>query len=88
MAEFLNKLDVTPEVRTKLEHYGARTPLALLALRNASPDSFNRFIGQLTADEVATKLDAMLNDDDRAVLHRKPTGVRSFGALLDPASRK
>lgn len=84
MAEFLNKLDVTPEVRTKLEHYGARTPRALLALRIASPDSFNRFIGELMADEVATKLDAMLNDDDRAVLQSTPTGVRAFGALLTP----
>jgi hypothetical protein len=82
MAEFLNKLDVTPEVRSKLAHYGARSPRALLAVRNASPDAFDHFMGALTANDVAVQLDAMLSDEDRAFLERKSPVVQSLGALL------
>ena len=44
-ATFLDAFDLSDEERAKLASFGARSPLALLSLRRASPQAFDNYLG-------------------------------------------
>lgn len=80
---FLSALSASEQTRQKLAELGADTPLALLCMRQASPEAFDAFIGE-PAESVATELLASLSPEERAFF-QSPTPLPAYplGARLD-----
>lgn len=83
-SQFLDELTLSDEERAKLAKLGARTPVALLAMRKASKQAFDDYIGQDRADVIATELDSLLTDEERESLKGPAKRVGRLGARLDP----
>ncbi len=82
-SDYLNRLEITPEERDRLTDLGAASPLAVLGIRKAAPEAFDRLLGPARAEEIAGQLAALLSEEERAVLDR-PVTARSLGARLEP----
>jgi hypothetical protein len=87
-AEFLKSLLLSEEERQKLAGLGASSPLALLFLRKASPEAFDRHIGADRAAAIAEALEGLLSDEDKVKLKAPFTPRGKFGARLCPAPQK
>ena len=83
-ADFLNELSLTADERAKLESFGAQTPMALLSIRRASPEAFDRHIGIDRAASIARELELLLNDDERKRLRAPLRPPGPMGARLEP----
>lgn len=86
--EFLKDLPISEEERQKLASLGASTPLALLSLRKASPEAFDRHVGADRAAAVAEALEGLLSEEDKVRLRAPFTPKGKFGARLSPAPQK
>ncbi|MBZ5726651.1 MAG: hypothetical protein LAP87_16830 [Acidobacteriia bacterium] len=83
-AEFLKNLPIGEEERAKLSEFGAATPLALLAMRKASKDAFDSYLGRDRADAIACELEKLLTPGEAESLKQPIKSVGRFGARLDP----
>ena len=87
MTDYLDGLDLLPGEREKLRLLGAKTPLALLLMRKASPDAFDAHLGAGRATGIAGQLHALLSVDEKARFNEPPRPQGSLGACLpDPGS--
>jgi hypothetical protein len=82
--DFLDRLNVSEEEGKKLAGLGARTPAALLAMRQASPEAFAGHLGAARADQIAAELLALLSDEERQRLAAPLPPGRALGARLAP----
>jgi hypothetical protein len=87
---YLDRLSLSPEERTRLADLGAAAPVAVLGIRRAAPDAFDRLFGPARAAEIAEQLEALLSEQDRAVLTATPGPHRPLGARLEepPPARR
>jgi hypothetical protein len=86
--KFLESLPISEEERQKLVGLGASTPLAVLFLRKASPEAFDRHIGEDRAPAIAEALEGLLNDEEKARLKAPFSPKGKFGARLGPGANK
>lgn len=86
--EFLKRLPISEEERQKLAGLGASTPLALLLLRKASPEAFDRHVGADRAAAIAEALEGLLNEKEKEKLKAPFSPKGKFGARLSPAPQK
>jgi hypothetical protein len=80
--DYLNRLTLSPEERERLIDLGAANPLAVLGIRKAAPEAFDRLFGSARSAQIAEQLDALLSDQERAVLER-PVTARALGARME-----
>jgi hypothetical protein len=88
VVDFLKSLPISEEERQKLAALGASTPLALLFLRRASPEAFDRHIGTTRAPAIAEALEALLSEEDKEKLGVPFAPKGKFGARLNPAPQR
>jgi len=81
-SDYLNRLTITPEERSRLADLGAAGPLAILGIRRAAPEIFNGLFGQDRAAVIVEQLMALLNEEERAILAAPPVPLRPLGARL------
>lgn len=82
-SEFLSKLGLSEDEVKKLAGLGASTPAALLALRRAAPDDFERLFGKSKASEITVRLEGLLRPEERDSLASAPQPRRyPLGANL------
>jgi len=86
--EFLKGLPISEEERQKLEGLGASGPLALLLLRKASPEAFDRHVGADRAAAIAEALEGLLSEEEKVKLKAPFLPKGKFGARLGPAPQK
>jgi hypothetical protein len=84
---FVKLLDITEEEHRKILALAARSPFALLAMRKASPDAFDRYFGRERAEYLAGQLRGLITDKDCESLNREQHAVPSLGALLGPVPK-
>ena len=84
MAHFLDALPLTDSDLEKVRSLGVNTPFALLAMRKASPQAFDAFIGAELADDLSRRLEPLLTDEDRAQLQAPASPAGGLGARLPP----
>jgi hypothetical protein len=82
--DFVDRLFVSEEERSKLRALGVRTPLAALALRKASQDAFDTHFGTVRAEMIAAQLRELLSESERQSLSRPVRPGGSLGARLEP----
>jgi hypothetical protein len=86
--KFLKSLPISEEERQKLAGLGASTPLALLCLRKASSEAFDRHFGADRAAAIAEALEGLLNEEEKERLKAPFSPKGKFGAHLGPAPQK
>ena len=87
--EFLSRLSLQDDEREKLAGLGASTPLAILSMRKASKESFDRFFGAVRADAIAEELQTLLSEEERRRLDDQTSPFLGYlGARLGPPSRQ
>jgi hypothetical protein len=86
--DFLKGLPISEEERQKLGSLGASSSLALLVLRKASPEAFDRHIGPNRAAAIVEALEGLLSEEDKVKLKSPFTPKGKFGARLSPAPKK
>ena len=79
-AEFLNNLPISEEERQNLAGLGVSTPLALLLLRKASPEAFDRHIGADRAPAIVEALERLLSEREKESLKAPSFAVGKFAA--------
>ncbi len=80
--EFVTRLRLSDEERRRILSLGASTPLALLAMRKASPAAFEEFFGHERAEQIASALLEMLSDQERKLLEAPSPRLPKLGARL------
>ena len=85
MSDYLEDLDLSDEERSKLRALGARTPLALLAMRKASASAFDLHLGSARAPAIVKQLQGLLSEDEVERLNEQPKARPGLGARLTPA---
>jgi hypothetical protein len=86
--EFLKDLPISEEERQKLASLGAPTPLALLLLRKASPEAFDRHVGGDRAAAIVDALKGLLSKEEKTKLKAPISPKGKFGARLSPPPQK
>lgn len=86
-APFLDQLSISDEDRDRLAKFGVNTPFALLSIRKASKDAFDDFVGRDRVDNIATQLETLLTDQQRASLKEPPKRPGPLGARTTPPPR-
>ncbi len=86
--KFLKDLPISEEERQKLAGLGASTPLALLFLRKASPEAFDRHVGADRAAAIAEALEGLLSEEEKVKLKAPFSPRGKLGARLSPAPQK
>jgi hypothetical protein len=87
-ASFIDDLPFPQEDRAKLASFGAASPFALLSIRKASREAFDKFIGQERVDSIARHLETMLTEQQRETLRQPARGAPGrLGARLGPLPR-
>jgi hypothetical protein len=81
-------LPISEEERQKLAGLGASTPSALLLLRKASPEAFDRHFGADRAAAIAEALEGLLSEEEKVKLKAPFSPKGKFGARLSPAPQK
>ena len=82
-SHYLDHLRITPEERARLADLGAPTPLAVLGIRKAAPEAFDRLFGTERAAEIAAQLSAFLGKEEHAILAAPLSAPPPLGARLD-----
>ena len=82
---FLETIALTPEERAKLLELGAESPLALLTMRQASPDAFDKHLSSARADDVCSMLKGLLSPSEHDLLERPSKPGGALGARLTRA---
>jgi hypothetical protein len=80
MADFIDNLQVAPDIKHKLRSLGATNAPALLSLVQASPEYARSFLGD-SADIVTSQLQELLTNDEQEVLLRPPPRFK-LGAIV------
>ena len=86
--EFLEGMPISKEERQKLAGLGLSTPLAILLLRKASPEAFDRYFGTDRATVIADVLEALLSEEEKVKLRAPFSPKGKFGARLSPLPQK
>ena len=88
-SEYLSKLNLTEEERSKLAALGTSTPAMLLSVRRASPEAFEALVGKERAEEITLALEELLTPEEKQRLARgAAAGWFSLGARLDRPPEK
>ncbi len=82
-SHYLDRLRISSEERARLASLGAPTPLAVLGIRKAAPEEFDRLFGSERAADIAAQLAAFLGEEEQAILEAPPPAPRPLGARLD-----
>jgi hypothetical protein len=82
-SDYLNRLAISPEERARLTDLGAASPVAVLGVRKAAPEDFDRLFGPARAAQIAEQLTALLSEQELAILNT-PATARPLGARLEP----
>jgi hypothetical protein len=80
MANFIDNLQVAPDIKHKLRSLGVSSAPALLSLVQASPEYARAFLGD-SVDTVTSQLEDTLTSDEQAVLLRRPPRF-GLGAIV------
>ena len=85
MAEsFLDQLPISDEERKKLVSFGANSAYAILAMRKASKEAFDAYIGPERAEIIAGYLGNLLTPSEKESLSKPPKAPGVLGARLGP----
>jgi hypothetical protein len=84
---FLEALPISDSQLATLEHLGASSPLALLAMRNANRVAFDNYVGQELVDKVIPLLLKTLTPDQKRQLDQPLPEHPALGARLDLPQR-
>jgi hypothetical protein len=85
--EFLNRLPISDDERSRLAMFGAKSPLMLLNMRRASRESFDLYVGE-RAQFIADELAKLLTLEERESLREPPKAAGALGARLGQADKR
>jgi hypothetical protein len=85
--DFLEALPISDSQLARLEHLGASSALALLAMRQANPGAFDNYVGQDLVDKVIPLLLKTLTPDQKKRLDQPLPERPALGARMDSPQR-
>ena len=84
-SDFLEALQLSEEDRAKLASFGADSACALLAIRKASKDAFDNYLGRDRVENTVEQLERLLTSEQRHALQQSAKAAAGpLGARLGP----
>jgi hypothetical protein len=80
---YLEDLPLSCEEKTKIARLGASNPAALLAMMQAAPEAFDRYLGSDRAQALASALKHLISEAEQAVLDAPAQRFCATGAIID-----
>jgi len=81
--DYLENLPLSLEEKKKIVSLGASNAAALLAMMQAAPEVFDRYLGTDCARELAAALEHMISESERAVIEAPVRQFHATGAIVD-----
>jgi len=86
--QFLDALPISESDRAKLRHLGASSPAALLSMRQANPDAFDKYVGEELVKKVIPLLLETLSAEQLRQLEEPLPSRPGLGARMEPPVSK